>query len=136
MKPNPPRPAARKAKLPHYSYQVLTFEPLLTHSVWTDWFCDGHPTESEVLEMLRAGVESGEYVGWRVITIHKEVTGRDDVSIRRLNHSAEVKKCPACIKAREKWNAREDRMARRGNFGIVPLPLTCKAHRPTQSPRP
>jgi hypothetical protein len=50
---------------------------------------------------------------------------------------APAKGCPACAEALRKWNAREDRMARRGNFGIVPLPRTCKAHRPTPNqPKP
>ena len=37
--------------------------------------------------------------------------------------------CPACAKARAKYDRLDARMAKRGNFGIVPLPRTCKAHR-------
>lgn len=66
------------------SYQVLVFEPTLTHSVWTDWGSDECLSEEEVLDRLRAGVESGEYVGWRVITIHKQVMGRDEVALARF----------------------------------------------------
>jgi hypothetical protein len=69
----------------HYSYQVLVFEPTLTHSVWTDWGSDDPLSHDEVLDLLRAGVESGEYVGWRVITIHQQVMGRDAVALARFN---------------------------------------------------
>lgn len=37
--------------------------------------------------------------------------------------------CPACAKAAAKYDRLDARMARRGNFGIVPLSRTCKAHR-------
>lgn len=67
-----------------HSYQVLVFEPQLTHSVWKDWGSDDPMTEEEVIESLRAGVESGKYVGWRVITIHKDVMGRDAVALARF----------------------------------------------------
>ena len=39
------------------------------------------------------------------------------------------KECPDCAKALKKYNTLDDRMARSGNFGIVPLPTKCKAHR-------
>ena len=64
--------------------QVLVFEPQLTHSVWRDWGGEDPMSDEEVLDRLRAGVESGEYVGWRVLTIHQEVLGRDEVSLARL----------------------------------------------------
>lgn len=66
------------------SYQVLVFEPSLTHSVWQDWGCDEPLDEAQIFDRLRAGVESGEYVGWRVITVHKEVIGRDGVALARF----------------------------------------------------
>ncbi len=67
------------------SYQVLVFEPALTHSVWKDWGSDDPLSDDEVLDLLRAGVESGEYVGWREMTIHKDVLGRDAVALARFN---------------------------------------------------
>lgn len=42
---------------------------------------------------------------------------------------SEITTCPDCAKALKKWSALEQRMARRGNFGIVPLPSTCPKHR-------
>ena len=36
--------------------------------------------------------------------------------------------CPDCAKARAKYDRLDMRMARRGNFGIVPLPQLCKRH--------
>jgi hypothetical protein len=36
--------------------------------------------------------------------------------------------CPDCAKAMAKYNRIDAQMARRGNFGIVPLPQKCKAH--------
>lgn len=68
-------------------YQVLVFEPSLTHSVWKDWGSDEPMSEQEVVERLRAGVESGEYVGWRVVTVHQDVLGRDETALARLNNS-------------------------------------------------
>lgn len=43
-------------------------------------------------------------------------------------------RCPDCGHALGKWNRLETRMARRGNFGIVPLPLRCKKHRKNLTP--
>lgn len=71
-------------------YQVLVFEPKLTHSVWQDWGSDEPLSEAGVVERLRAGVESGEYAGWRVLTIHQEVIGRDAVALARLREREEV----------------------------------------------
>lgn len=42
--------------------------------------------------------------------------------------------CPDCAKALAKYNRLDIRMARRGNFGIVPLPRHCKKHRPARHP--
>ncbi len=37
--------------------------------------------------------------------------------------------CPDCAKAVAKFNRLDLRMAKRGNFGIVPLSRQCKKHR-------
>lgn len=57
------------------SAQVLIFEPLLTHSVWVD-FQSRSRTLNGLLKQLRAGVCSGEYVGYRLIEIQDECIGR------------------------------------------------------------
>lgn len=46
---------------------------------------------------------------------------------------APVMPCPFCAEARRKYDRLDRRMAARGNFGIVPLPLKCKKH---AAPRP
>lgn len=53
---------------------VLTYEPRLTHSVWVDLVHRAR-TEKGLVRLLRRGVRSGEWVGWRLITIHADVLG-------------------------------------------------------------
>lgn len=56
--------------------QVLVFEPKLTHSVWQD--VSHHKRTRKGLEaMLRKGVKSGEYVGYRLMTVEAEHIGID-----------------------------------------------------------
>jgi hypothetical protein len=57
------------------------------------------------------------------------VTGPDFGCIHFTQQPVKSEGCPNCAAALAKYNRLEDRMARRGNFGIVPLPRKCKAHR-------
>jgi hypothetical protein len=66
------------------NYQVLVFEPQIHRSVWQDYGSEEPMSEDEIVESMRAGVESGNYVGWRVLTLHKEVIGRDAVALARF----------------------------------------------------
>ena len=53
---------------------VLEYQPLLTHSVWVDY--KHHRRSAKTLEAeLQSGVKSGAFIGYRLITIHKEQTG-------------------------------------------------------------
>jgi hypothetical protein len=45
-----------------------------------------------------------------------------------FNPDALARECPDCEKARAKYDRLDARMAKRGNFGIVPLPRKCKKH--------
>ena len=54
--------------------QVLIFRPELTHSVWTDVMHLKRSRKS-LEAMLRKGVRSGEYVGYRLFTIEAEHIG-------------------------------------------------------------
>lgn len=54
--------------------QVLVYQPELTHSVWTDLMHRKRSRES-LEAMLRKGVRSGEYVGYRLLTIEAEYVG-------------------------------------------------------------
>ena len=54
--------------------QVLVFEPKLTHSVWCDFMHRRRSLKTLEAE-LRKRVRSGEFVGYRLITIHKEQIG-------------------------------------------------------------
>lgn len=56
---------------------VLVFEPRLTHSIWQD-FESKHRTLAGLEKRLKQGVKKGEWVAWRLITIHKEVMGNAD----------------------------------------------------------
>lgn len=54
--------------------QVLVYQPELTHSVWTDVMHQKRSRQS-LEAMLRKGVRSGEYVGYRLLTIEAEYVG-------------------------------------------------------------
>ena len=54
--------------------QVLVYQPELTHSVWTD-VMHRKRSQKSLEAMLRKGVRSGEYVGYRLLTIHAEYVG-------------------------------------------------------------
>ncbi len=54
--------------------QALIFQPELTHSVWTDVMHRKRSRKS-LEAMLRKGVRSGEYVGYRLLTIEAECIG-------------------------------------------------------------
>jgi len=60
--------------LPHV--MVLEFQPRLTHSVWVDYHYKNR-TMCRLLKQLRKEVKSGRFIGYRFITIHKEVYGVD-----------------------------------------------------------
>jgi hypothetical protein len=53
---------------------VLVFNPTLTHSVWQD-LISRHRTVKGLEKHLRKGVRDGEWVGWRIIQVEKEVRG-------------------------------------------------------------
>jgi DNA-binding winged helix-turn-helix (wHTH) protein len=54
--------------------EVLVFQPELTHSVWIDHM-SGHRTVDSLRQSLRKSVRKGEYVGYRIHTIHEEHIG-------------------------------------------------------------
>lgn len=54
--------------------QVLIYQPELTHSVWVDHLHSKRSVES-LRKSLRKAVQKGEYVGYRLITIHEEHVG-------------------------------------------------------------
>lgn len=54
--------------------QVLVYQPELTHSVWTDVMHRKRSRQS-LEAMLQKGVRSGEYVGYRLLTIEAEYIG-------------------------------------------------------------
>jgi len=54
--------------------QVLVFDPRVTQSHWEDYNHSCRTVEG-LKKQLRRGVKRGDWVGWRLITIHKEVLG-------------------------------------------------------------
>ena len=60
------------AKMP--AAMVLVFQPELTHSVWQD-FISRARSRKNLERILRKGVRDGDWVAWRLITIHHEVHG-------------------------------------------------------------
>ena len=64
--------AATGSALPHV--MVLTFDPRLTHSVWCD-FSHRCRTLAGLERTLRAETKAGRIVGFRFITIHRDVLG-------------------------------------------------------------
>lgn len=61
-----------KTQMP--SVMVLKYYPELSHSQWSD-FHHQKRTVAGLLKYLRQAVKRGEFVGYRFITIHKEVMG-------------------------------------------------------------
>ena len=53
---------------------VLVFQPELTHSVWQD-LISRHRTIEGLERHLRKGVRKGDWVGWRIIRVEKEMLG-------------------------------------------------------------
>lgn len=68
------------------SVMVLEYEPRLTHSRWIDFYGEDHWSMEDTVAYLRQAVIDGKYVGWRILTIHKEVIGND----RPNNDSADM----------------------------------------------
>lgn len=75
----------RQSKAPavqSLSAQVLVYQPELTHSMWVDHYgedSDGcRLSREDLVEQLKAGVRSGEWVGWRLMRIEQEVMGNVD----------------------------------------------------------
>lgn len=57
---------------------VLQYEEALGNSRWVDYITE-HPTEQCLITALRDGVRRGDWGGWRLITVHKEVIGNDAI---------------------------------------------------------
>ena len=56
---------------------VLQFEPALGNCRWVD-FASRHRSEQALIKTLRAGVKRGEWSGWRLIYVRKEVIGNEE----------------------------------------------------------
>ena len=56
------------------SAQVLVYDARLTHSTWQDFRHQCRTVEG-LKKQLRRGAKRGDWVGWRLITIHEEVLG-------------------------------------------------------------
>jgi len=58
---------------------VLVYQPELTHSVWQDAFFEdargNKLSADELIERLESGVSDGQWVGWRLMRIEREVMG-------------------------------------------------------------
>lgn len=87
--------------------QVLVYEPRLTHSVWVDYggATDEETgkeiprTEEEMLADLREGVRAGKWVGWRLLSVEREVLGNDEQQSSCSgmdSKSEEAVRCPEC----------------------------------------
>lgn len=59
-------------RIPHT--MVFMYSPALGHSMWVDFF-HRKRTKAGLLKYLQTAVKRGEYIGYRFITIHKEVKG-------------------------------------------------------------
>lgn len=55
---------------------VLVFQPELSHSVWKDFHSKAR-TRRGLERLLKAGVKRGEWIGWRLLYIEKEVMGNE-----------------------------------------------------------
>lgn len=74
--PLPPASAAEQPEALNVRVMVMQFEPELGNSRWVD-FVSRHRSERALIEALRAGVRRGEWIGWRLITVIREVLGHD-----------------------------------------------------------
>lgn len=54
--------------------QALCYKPELTHSVWTD-VVHGMRSEKSLRKYCQKMVRSGEWVGYRFITLHEQFIG-------------------------------------------------------------
>lgn len=61
-------------KINRLNAMVLQYEPRLTHSIWVDLMHRAR-TESGLIRLLRKGVKTGQWIGWRLVTIHTEELG-------------------------------------------------------------
>ena len=68
------RGCVRRLVRPTPRAQALIFQPELTHSVWIDVMHRKRSRKS-LETMLRKGVRSGEYVGYRLLNIEAEYIG-------------------------------------------------------------
>jgi len=57
---------------------VLQYEPDIGNSRWVD-YVGRHRTEQSLIAALRNGVRHGDWGGWRLITVHREVIGNDTI---------------------------------------------------------
>lgn len=72
-------PRARHCSTLHA--MTLQYQPELTHSVWVDTYLsdeDCKLPEADLVERLKQGVRDGEWVGWRLVRIEREVMGNVD----------------------------------------------------------
>lgn len=73
-------PRARRCSTLHA--MTLQYQPELTHSVWVDTYLsdedDCKLAEADLVERLKQGVRDGEWVGWRLVRIEREVMGNVD----------------------------------------------------------
>lgn len=58
---------------------VLTYIPELKHSMWCD-FQSRHRSRDSLEKRLRKGVRDGEWFGWRIMDIQKQVIGFDSAN--------------------------------------------------------
>ena len=56
---------------------VLQFEPALGNCRWVD-FASRHKSHLSLVKALKAGVKRGEWSGWRLIYVRKEVIGNEE----------------------------------------------------------
>ena len=56
---------------------VLQFERAIGNCRWVD-FASRHRSERALIKTLRAGVKRGEWSGWRLIYVRKEVIGNEE----------------------------------------------------------
>lgn len=54
--------------------QVLMYKPELTYSVWVDYIHHKRSIKS-LEEDLKKGIKNGDYLGYRLIIVHKELIG-------------------------------------------------------------
>ena len=55
---------------------VLVYQPELTHSVWLDYRNTSRSIQG-LERKLKEGVRRGDWVGWRLVRIEKEVIGNE-----------------------------------------------------------